>query len=95
MPYAGDPRGRQPVRFVFDGPGFRSAPSAADRSLDYVNIHNFVEFVRITRPDGTTYDDPLTLNWHSKTWISRTGTVWTVDTGKSRIGLGHQASLSP
>jgi hypothetical protein len=75
--------------------GLSHRPSAANQSLDDVNIHNFVEFVRITRPDGTTYDDPLTLNWHSKTWISRPGTVWAVDTGKSRIGLGQQASLSP
>lgn len=88
------PPAGNPYVYVFDGPGFMP-PAAADRSTDYVNITNFIEFVRITRPDGTTYDDPLTLNWHTKTWLSRTGAVWAVDAARSRIGLGHQASLSP
>lgn len=60
-----------------------------------VNITNFTEFVRITRSDGTTYDDPLTNDWHTKTWISRSGAVWSVDVAQSSIDLGHLESLSP
>ena len=88
------PPAGNPYVYVWDGPGFMP-PAAADQATDYVNITNFIEFVRIMRPDGTTYDDPETLNWHTKTWISRTGAVWAVDAAKSSIGLGHQASLSP
>lgn len=89
LPVAGNP-----YVYVWDGPGFMP-PSPGDTSTDYVNMTNFIEFVRITRPDGTTYDDPLTLDWHTKTWISRSGAVWSVDVAQSSIGLGHLGSLNP
>ncbi|HEY5895498.1 MAG TPA: DUF4157 domain-containing protein [Chthoniobacterales bacterium] len=89
LPVAGNP-----YVYVWDGPGFMP-PSPGDTSTDYVNITNFTEFVRITRPDGTTYDDPLTHDWHTKTWISRAGAVWSVDVVQSSIGTGHLGSLNP
>lgn len=77
-----------------DRPGFRSTLSTATYDA-YVQMINFVEFVRIHRADGTTYDDPLQQNWHTKLLVVKQGGNWQVDTTNSEIDSGHLSSLDP
>ena len=61
----------------------------------YLQKINFIEFVRIQRSDGTTYDDPFQQNWHTTLLLEKTGGVWAINVLESEIGPGHLASLDP
>ncbi len=83
-----------PYIYSVDQPGFR--PTALTGSYtDYVQMANFIEWVRITPAGGTAYDDPVQLRWHTVLWITNSGGTWSVDTGRSTIGTGHHGSLTP
>jgi outer membrane protein OmpA-like peptidoglycan-associated protein len=78
--------------FSEDRPGFESLGGGNNAYLQKVN---FVEFVRITRSDGTTYDDPYQQNWHTRLLVAKSGGVWSINMLESEIGPGHLASLDP
>jgi outer membrane protein OmpA-like peptidoglycan-associated protein len=78
--------------FSEDRPGF---PSVSGAYTGFLQKVNFIEFVRITRSDGTFYDDPFQQNWHTTLLIEKSGGVWSINVLESEIGPGHQASLDP
>ncbi len=76
-----------------DRPGFASLSGSY---TDYLQLINFVESVRVTSSGGTSTDDALTQNWHTKLWVTKDAQgTWSVDTANSEIGSGHLGSLSP
>ena len=80
--------------YSIDRPGL---PSSWGRGsyTEKVQKMNFIEFVRITKPDGTTVDDSNTQDWHTIMWISKSGTAWSVNRTQSEISTGHLSSFSP
>lgn len=81
--------------YVADNPGFETFSARTSRT-DYVQIMNMTEFVRITKPDGSTYDDATQQNWHNKTWITQSAPgTWAVNARSSEIGRDHLANLNP
>ncbi|HEY5751984.1 MAG TPA: OmpA family protein [Chthoniobacterales bacterium] len=80
--------------FSEDRPGFQPA-SLRNTYNSYISMVNFVEFVRIQRFDGSTYDDSLQQNWHTKLLVEKSGGTWSVNTSESEIGTGHLSSLDP
>lgn len=78
--------------FSMDAPGW---PSMTGSYNAYLQKINFIEFVRIQRSDGTTYDDPFQQNWHTTLLLEKTGGVWAINVLESEIGPGHLASLDP
>ncbi|PJJ10312.1 uncharacterized protein DUF4157 [Flavobacterium sp. 1] len=87
-----------PYIYSMDAPGFnnRANPIANSSATEAILSGNFIEFVRVTRPNNTTYDDTRAFNWHSMIWIVKnvSGT-WDVNASRSVIGTGHLPSLDP
>jgi hypothetical protein len=80
--------------FSEDRPGFLPANLSSTYN-SYISMINFVEFVRILRSDGSSYDDSLQQNWHTKLLVEKSGGTWSVNVSESEIGTGHLASLDP
>ena len=81
--------------YAEDRPGFRPA-NLSNSYTDYVQMINFIEFVRVIGSGGTSTDDTLVQNWHTKMWVNKDASDhWSVNTAGSEIGSGHLASLSP
>ncbi|MFO0699075.1 MAG: DUF4157 domain-containing protein [Nitrospira sp.] len=89
------PQANGSVHRVFseDRPGFTSTLSNTYNA--YIQMINFVEFVRIRKSDGTTYDDPLQQDWHTKILVEKNGGTWSVNTAESEVDTGHLSSLDP
>ncbi len=79
-----------------DRPGLkpRSLSWADATATDAVYIANFSEFVRIS-DGGTTTDDTTTCDWHSVSWVTKSGGTWAMNTANSEIDIGHRASVDP
>jgi len=76
-----------------DRPGFRSMTNSDYNAL--VQKINFIEFVRIRRADGSTYDAPRQQRWHTVLMLERHSGTWSVNTASSEIDTGHLSSLDP
>jgi outer membrane protein OmpA-like peptidoglycan-associated protein len=76
-----------------DRPGFRSMTTSKYNAL--VQKINFVEFVRIQRADGSTYDAPRQQLWHTVLMLERNSGSWSVTRASSEIDTGHLSSLDP
>ena len=80
--------------FSQDQPGFRSLSAGASYQR-IAQVINFIEFVRITKADGTVINDTTQQRWHTKLIIEKVGGTWRIDTANSEIDTGHLATLNP
>lgn len=73
--------------YSLDRPGFRSMTTSSYNAL--LQKINFVEFVRIRRADGSTYDSPRQQHWHTVLMLERNSGTWSVTRASSEIDTGH------
>lgn len=79
--------------YSLDRPGFRSMTTSNYNAL--LQKINFVEFVRIRRADGSTYDSARQQHWHTVLMLERNSGTWSVTRASSEIDTGHLFSLDP
>ena len=79
--------------YAVDRPGFKSMTSSTYNA--YLQKINFIESVRVTRPDGSTYDSTNTQRWHTHLLLERSAGRWSINTRESEIDTGHLSSLDP
>ena len=79
--------------YSLDRPGFRAMTTSNYNAM--VQKINFVEFVRIRRADGSTYDSARQQRWHTVLMLERNSGTWSVTRASSEIDTGHLSSLDP
>lgn len=71
-----------------DGPGFNGTGALAADATEAVYKATFTESVEIKDAAGNGASDGNLLDWHTITWLTKTGGTWTFDAGRSEIATG-------